>query len=94
MAVNKGVEGAKSRNFSSNASFRDETQRTEPQNCVIPFIFRLVLTKIGKNKKKFCGKGLLFPLKTNNGHLLSWLSCSIWYYIKIGQKKLGTPYKS
>ena len=63
MAVNKGVEGAKSRNFSSNASFRDETQRTEPQNCVIPFIFRLalVLTKIGKNKKSFVERGYFFP---------------------------------
>ena len=63
MAVNKGVEGAKSRNFSSNASFRDETQRTEPQNCVIPFIFRLalVLTKIGKNKKNFVERGYFFP---------------------------------
>lgn len=63
MAVNKGVEGAKSRNFSSNASFRDETQRTEPQNCVIPFIFRLVLTKIGKNKKKVLWKGVTFSPK-------------------------------
>ena len=63
MAVNKGVEGAKSRNFSSNASFRDETQRTEPQNCVIPFIFRLVLTKIGKNKKKVFWKGVTFSPK-------------------------------